>query len=141
MAEDVSRCPFPIGGGAGGGNVDTVSSATLLFVVSVEAVALWLTLDVLSFGDLLDGSASLDIVFSGKSKVGCWASAPDGLRDVCAVHAETIRSNKLGSSEDSTIDIVRRSNEFKGADTYVRYVSRLKMGRWEDERGTCQSAK
>lgn len=85
---------------------------------------------MLLVGGLLDESAFLepDVPVGGVGRL----SSASVLRVARVLHAETIRSNKLGSSEDSTIDVVREQSKFKDADTHARYVEQLKMGRRED---------
>ena len=84
---------------------------------------------------LLDESAFLAVNISVKGDVGRISSASDLVRVARVLHAETIRSNKLGSSEDSTIDVVREQSKFQRC-RYSRKLRRTveagKMGRWED---------
>ena len=106
MEEDASPSPAASGGGAGGGKLDAVFSATLSLVgAELDAVRVEATLEVEDPAGI-PALLRVDVVLrDGGGR--CSRVLPEGLFEACARRAEDlIRSNKLGSSEDSTICVV-----------------------------------
>ena len=107
MAEDVSPCPSSVGGGgAGGGNEADVLSTTSGLVLLAVVPALFPSSTVAACD--LDALTTWWEGILVRGRVGCLSPAPEEVSvEACDLAQERIRSNKLGSSEDSTIDIVR----------------------------------
>lgn len=102
MEADVAPSPASSGGGAGGGKLDEVLSATLL-LVELEVIVISLE-GTPATGESVAMPALLKAFVLSKGTAERRSSALDEMYEACALRAEyLIRPNKLGSSEDSTI--------------------------------------
>ena len=111
--EHVSPCPSSGGGGAGGGNLDEVSSATIPPARAPESPTLLLVCDSSAVLERFETCASLEAGGAGRfvrGRTGHLSPARKELDEACALALraeERMRSNRLGSSGDSTMNVVQ----------------------------------